>query len=185
MLFKCIAVCPPDSDAIFFSRIPQVFLNKSHQRRKMPAHTIKSFWQAPSACYSTIAILMRQPYTVQHPCQYHTRHLIVRLHKVLKPPDQWLKFSNYFVIWQASRQHCCRDACQIAKQCKHFNTWSLVREQIQFLKQLLLGLILALLMLWITGQLFDSYLLVVYTTKSCCRMVNFDSTLNTVQLPHR
>ena len=54
--------------------------------------------------------------------QYRIRHLIVRSHTVSMVRDKWLEFSNYSDIWHASRQHCCRGACQMSKRYEHFNT---------------------------------------------------------------
>ena len=38
-----------------------------------------------------------------------------RSHEVSKPRDLSLELTYRFRIWQASRQQCCRDACQISK----------------------------------------------------------------------
>ena len=40
----------------------------------------------------------------------------LRSRQVSKAQNRWLEFSNYSEIWQASRQQCCRDACQISKR---------------------------------------------------------------------
>ena len=62
------------------------------------------------------------------PIQYPIRHLILRSHKVSKPRKLYFEISDRSDIWQALRQHCCRCACQISKQCEHFNTRSRVFE---------------------------------------------------------
>ena len=69
---------------------------------------------------------------LQNPLEirYRIRHLIVRSRKVSKARDRWWHFSNCSVIWQASRQHCCRGAGQISKQYVHFNTQSYAFETI-------------------------------------------------------
>ena len=52
------------------------------------------------------------------------RRLTARSREVSKPRDSCLDYSNRSEIWQASRQQCCRDACQIWEQCHHYNTQS-------------------------------------------------------------
>ena len=42
--------------------------------------------------------------------------------EVSKPPDPGLDFSNRSEIWQAPRQHPCRDACEMSERYDHYNT---------------------------------------------------------------
>ena len=44
------------------------------------------------------------------------RRLTTRSREVSKPRDWILYWSYRFEIWQASRQRCCRDACQISER---------------------------------------------------------------------
>ena len=53
------------------------------------------------------------------PFQYPTWRLTVRSHEVSKPQDLGSDFSNRSTIRQASRQRCCRDACQISERYDH------------------------------------------------------------------
>ena len=48
--------------------------------------------------------------------QYPKRRLIVRSREVSKLRYWQFKLSYHFEIWQARRQHCCRDACQISER---------------------------------------------------------------------
>ena len=41
--------------------------------------------------------------------------------KISKPRDSGLDFSSRFEIWQAPRQHRCRDARQISERYNHYN----------------------------------------------------------------
>ena len=50
--------------------------------------------------------------------------LTARSREVSKPRDSCLDFSNRSEIWQAPRQQCCRDACQISERCDHYNIQS-------------------------------------------------------------
>ena len=50
--------------------------------------------------------------------------LTARSREVWKPRDSGLNFSNRHGIWQAHRQHCCRDVCQISKRYDHYNAKS-------------------------------------------------------------
>ena len=47
--------------------------------------------------------------------------IIRRSRKVSEARGQCLEFSNCFAIWRASRQYCCRGACQTSKQFDYFN----------------------------------------------------------------
>ena len=49
--------------------------------------------------------------------QYPIRCLILMSREVSKPRDLYLKLSDSSEIWQASRQLCCRCACQTSKRC--------------------------------------------------------------------
>ena len=53
--------------------------------------------------------------------QHSIRPLFVRSHKVSKPRYLCSVWTDHFEIWQASGQHCCRDACQISKRCDYLN----------------------------------------------------------------
>ena len=55
-------------------------------------------------------------YSTRVPVWYPIRRLIVRLGKDSKARDRMLKCSYRFEIWQACRQHCRGDACQIAER---------------------------------------------------------------------
>ena len=50
--------------------------------------------------------------------------LIAISREVSKLRDSGLDFSNRSEIWQAPRQQCCRDACQISERCDHYDTQS-------------------------------------------------------------
>ena len=53
--------------------------------------------------------------------QYLIRHLVVRCHKVSKPPDLYLELCDHSENWQTPLQYCCRCACQISKWWDNFN----------------------------------------------------------------
>ena len=50
--------------------------------------------------------------------------LTARSHEVSNQRDSSLNFSNRSEIWQAPRQHYCRDACQISERYDHYNIQS-------------------------------------------------------------
>ena len=58
--------------------------------------------------------------------KYPIRRLIGRSHNVSKPRDSYLELSDRYEIWQASRQYCCRCACQISKESNNLNYQSRV-----------------------------------------------------------
>ena len=50
--------------------------------------------------------------------------LTARSREVSNPQDSGLDFSNRSEIWQASRQRCCRGACQISERYDNYNIQS-------------------------------------------------------------
>ena len=54
--------------------------------------------------------------TVWGTFQYRIRHLTVRSRKVSKARDKCLEVSDHSENCLASRQRCCRDACQISER---------------------------------------------------------------------
>ena len=68
--------------------------------------------------------------------QHRIRHLMVRSHTVSMVRDKWLYFSNSSDIWHASRQHCCRGACQMSRRYEHFNTRARAIETVRSYEEL-------------------------------------------------
>ena len=58
------------------------------------------------------------------PFQYLVRRLVVRSREASKPPDLYLDWADRSEILTASRQHCCRGACQISKRCNNLSRQS-------------------------------------------------------------
>ena len=70
---------------------------------------MKNVWHSGYPC------VMERDGPFQHQIKYH----IVISQEVSNPRDWMLVCSYRFEIWQATRQQCCRDACQISERLNY------------------------------------------------------------------